>query len=189
MNMRFMPGITYSLKISGVLLTTWLLMGTMAGAATEGTEVLTPEQAAQARDSIFNWLECMDCRDKELEMVARLGTTAVPSLIASLRQGPSEAQRGNMRRRLITLFARLKHSEGRNQDYRLTMSEAAYVEHHMNGYVNRYRIRAAIALGQIGGPEAKAALQGALGGNYPPSVDTVVMKSLKRMESSPAMPK
>lgn len=174
--------LTHVLFITGVLMST-----TLTDAATEVPTMLTPEQAAVARDQILNWLECVDCLDHELEKVARLGTTAVPSLIATLRQGPSEAQRESMRRRLITLFAQSKHSGGHKPGHGKTMSESSYVEHHLNGYSNRCRMRAAIALGRIGSPESKAALQAALHGNYPPSVSAVVMNLLKRMDSSTTM--
>lgn len=189
MIIQFVPSNTCSLTIAQVLIMTGVLTATtLAGAATNALEMLTPEQAALARDQIINWLECVDCTDHELERVAQLGTTAVPSLIATLQQGPSQAQREIMRRRLITLFAQSTHSGERQPDNKMTMSESAYVEHHLNGYSNRCRIRAAIALGRIDGSESKAALQGALHKSYPPSVSAVVMNLLKKMKSSTPTP-
>jgi hypothetical protein len=190
MIIQFRPGVTYSLKIAQALFMACVLTNTaMAGAAREGPAMLTPNQAALAQNTIIKWLECIDCHDHELEKVAQLGITAVPSLIATLQQGPSEAQREMMRRRLITLFARLKPSGEGKPNVENTLLEPAYVEHYLNGYSHRIRIRAAIALGRIGGSESKAALQSALIEHYPPSVKAVFTKVLKTMEPLPASDK
>ena len=175
--------ISISLQLPGVVVAVSLLIGTPGKVAAEAAPALTPEEAVRAQAIIIGWLECIDCRDKELENVTRLGTMAVPSLIASLRQGPSDAHRENMRRHLTTLYSLLMNANDKQAARQPTMTETAYVDHHLKGHLNHYRSRAAIALGQIGGPDAKAALQEALRENYPPSVNTVVVHSLKRMES------
>jgi len=120
---------------------------------------LTPEQAAEARRTIVNWLECEECTEGELEAVVRLGELAVPSLSASLLGGPSQASLEILRRHLVTTYQDLKEYEKTHPEAKVPTSEDEYVKIYLDNYVALYQIRAAKALAAIGGSEAKKALK------------------------------
>ena len=116
---------------------------------------LSPAEAVQARETILRWLECEECRSGELRGVTGLGPVAIPSLIASLHQGPSQAKKEMMRRRLSSVYNDL------DPTYKVE-SETDYIEHYQGKYFASYQIRAAKALACIGGEEAARGLKDVL---------------------------
>ena len=71
-----------------------------------GTSPVPPEQAVQARRTIVNYLECEECRSGEAEAVVKLGQLAVPTLAATLLEGPPRLSRpGPTRKRVILRWA------------------------------------------------------------------------------------
>lgn len=152
---------------------------------TAGKDVaLTPEQSAQARNTILAWMECQECHRGELKAVTRLGLVAVPSLIACLRKGPSAANREIMQRHLTGSYSRLKQHAATNPGYKLRRSEAEYIEHYQRKYFAQYQVRAAKALAKIGGPNAKRALEDILQIPLRKSVAREIEKSLKEFNGS-----
>ena len=123
-----------------------------------GTPSLPPEQATQVRHAIVTYLECEECEEGELEAVVKMGQVAVPSLVATLREGPSQANLELLRRNLTTTYRRLKEYEQTHPEAKIC-SEAEYVKSYTDNYIARYQSRAATALGSIGGLEAKRALE------------------------------
>jgi HEAT repeat protein len=132
-----------------------------------------PERAAEIRSIIVAWLECDECSEGELAAVVKLGQAAVPSLAASLRDGPSPARREQLRRHLEESHARLKD--------RSRTSAAVYVPRYTENLVALYRVRAARALSAIGGPVARQALEDALGQPYRDDVRQSIKAALTRL--------
>jgi len=142
---------------------------------------MTPEQKAEARRAIVAWLECEECTEGQLEAVVKLGAAAVPSLAASLREGPSPANREVLRRNLIANYRELKEYERSHPEARVAMTEEEYLRTYMENYVALHQTRAAKALGAIGGPEARRALEEATRGQLREDVMSAVRASLDKM--------
>ena len=143
---------------------------------------LSPDQAAQARRIIVAWLECEECESGELEAVVRLGNTAVPTLVATLRGGPSPASRERLRRHLVSTYGRLRKEGETHREMRVAQSEEAYVKTYMDNYVALYQVRSAQALAAIGGDEARRALETASQASLRKDVADAVKESLGKME-------
>src|SRR5688572_13230850 len=88
-----------------------------------GQTQLSPEQALTLRKTIMTYLECEECEQGELEAVVKLGQTAVPTLSATLRDGPSDANRELLRRQLSDTYKRLKEYEKTHPDSKVSQSE------------------------------------------------------------------
>lgn len=129
---------------------------------TAGEKPATSEQTAEVRRIIVTWLECEECTAGELEAVVKLGTVAVPALAEVLHGGPSQASRELLRRHLITTYRELKKYETTHPEAKVAMSEEEYVKTYSDSHIALYQVRAAMALGAIGGPDAKRALGEAL---------------------------
>lgn len=142
---------------------------------------LTPEQKAEARRTIVAWLECEECTEGQLEAVVKLGAAAVPSLAASLREGPSQANREVLRRNLAATYRELKEYERTHPEAKVTLSEEEYVRTYMENYVALHQTRSAKALGAIGGPEARRALEEASRAQLRDDVKNAVQASLDKM--------
>lgn len=123
---------------------------------------LTAEQAAQARRTIVRWLECEECTEGELAAVLELGRVAVPTLSATLIEGPSPARDEEQRQHLLELYRRQVEYARTHPAARPTLSEDEYIALYTGNLLARYRTRSAIALEQIGGPDAARALERAL---------------------------
>ena len=119
---------------------------------------LTPEKATEVRNAVVAWLECEECTEGQLDAVVKLGEVAVPSLVASLREGPSPAGREGVQRHLMQTYKDLKAYAATHPEADVKMSEDEYVKMYMDNYVALYQTRAAEALGTIGGDAARDAL-------------------------------
>ncbi len=129
------------------------------------------------RETLNNWLTCVECTEGELDSVVALASRD-PSIVEALRndllQGPSTEARAR-------LTAQLEATYRRTQDYvardstadSLPFTESAFVERYLGHTVAIYQGRAARALGVIGGRQAREALDRALQlppNTFPPSV-------------------
>jgi|SRR2546428_1818013 len=142
--------------------------------------VLSPAAAAEARRIIVAWLECEECISEELDAVKNLGSVAIPSLAASLREGPSPASRESLRRHLLETYEELKAYEETHPKQKVAQSKMEFVNTYMENYVAQYQIRAAQALAAIGGPEAQKGLSDALKVTLSDDVRIVVREALGR---------
>jgi hypothetical protein len=137
---------------------------------TTAPPTLSPEQAAAARRTIERWLECDECVDGELEAVLRLGPTAVPTLVATLRAGVSPARRAELDREL-----RVRHAElAARAQGRTALDVETFVREQLAIQQARYQVRSAQALARIGGAEAKQALDDALARPLEPRAERAV---------------
>ena len=124
---------------------------------------LTPQQAADARKVIVAWLECTECSDGELQAVLQIGPLVVQTLAAVLKEGPSLAKREQFRQHLVDSYETTQtYLKTRPKPSWILINRDAYVAQYIENYVTLYKVRAATALGKIGGPIARSALQDAL---------------------------
>jgi hypothetical protein len=144
----------------------------------------TPEEAAAARRTLVRWLECEECVDGELAAVLRLGPLAVPTLVATLRGGPSPAVREKLHRELRIRYGELRDYARKHPAVRFDGGEDVWVDEQLANDIARYQVRSAEALAKLGGPEAKQALADALGDPLRPDVQTVVRKSLESVSGA-----
>ncbi|MGB5660545.1 MAG: hypothetical protein WBO54_13775 [Thermoanaerobaculia bacterium] len=143
------------------------------------TPKLSPEEAAEARRTIVDWLECEECEDGELEAVAKLGEIAVPTLAATLDQGPSPANREELYRHLTRSYSEITEYSRTHPEAKLEMTEEEYVKAYMDNYEALYRSRAATALAMIGGDDARKALEAARDARLREDVQSVVDEGLE----------
>jgi hypothetical protein len=142
----------------------------------------SPQQATQIRHAIVNYLECDDCEDGELEAVLKLGVVAVPSLAAALNQGPSQTNLEMLRRSLANNFRKLKEYEQTHPEAKVPGTEQQYVKTYTDNYVAGYQAKAAIALGSIGGADARRALEEAAGKAVREEVQAAIKASLEKVK-------
>ena len=177
--------IPYAPGIAALMLAVLSYNGEVPSEAASLEVAPTPAQSVQARNAILHWMECGECHRGELEAVVRLRSIVVPSLIACLMDGPSQANKEIMRRHLVESYSRLKQYAIANPGHAVTRSEAAYVEHYQAKYVARYQIRAAKALAKIGGTEAKRAIENVLRAPLQKGVAHAIQDSLKHFKEPP----
>ena len=138
----------------------------------------TTRSSTEVSEILLRWLECTECSHEELTSVVQLNVLALPSLIASLHEGPSPASRELMRLHLVRSYKQLTEYKTTHQSFNLSMSEPEYITHYLENYSAQYQIRAAIALGAIGGAKARYALEAILLTPLRKDVYSVVQRSL-----------
>lgn len=134
-----------------------------AGAiAAEASGSQTQEQpAAQPQDAqavLAAWFECEECREGQLRAVVALGQEVVPRLATYLAEGPPEEALASRRAALQGSYQRLTERLGAERMAEQQMTQSDYLELYAGNYVSLYRVRSAMALGEIGGPAARQAL-------------------------------
>ena len=143
---------------------------------------LNPTEAVDARKAIVVWLECEECNEGELQAVLKLGQLAVPTLANVLKEGPSPVKREVYRYRLLDnyktmqTFLRVRPNLGP-----VNISSEAYLALNIENYVTLFKVRAATALGKIGGINARNALKEALVGEKNHTVTKTVKEALANM--------
>lgn len=125
---------------------------------------------------VVRWLECIECSHGELKAVAALGPPAVPLLRAYLLNGPTADQRAMFRTQAT--YLRLVVSGDTS-----TAAARQRVDQQLDAFQRRYRRRAALALGAIGGPSAIAVLNTASHMQLPPDVARAVAQALQDASS------
>lgn len=129
---------------------------------TSATSALTEDE----RRHVLWWLVCEECIDGELDTVKILGhnkPATVDTLGEDLLGGPSATRRDNVRKQFEQSFEEdtaYAVSEGSS----LQVDRDEYVDHYLDNFVNLYRVRAARALAEIGGPKAGVILDSAAQG-------------------------
>jgi HEAT repeat protein len=172
---------------SSIAVILWALMlGLLAGCETTGSPSRSangfdPEQAQEARATTIKWLECEECVDGELEAVVRLGQDIVPSLEAVLHEGLSPAGRKFLESELEKRYDRMMARAEENPRTRPAGTREQFLEQYMGNFEAMYRIRAAIALGEIGGSKANQALQEASQTEHRRDVERAIREALAKL--------
>jgi hypothetical protein len=139
---------------------------------------------AEERRTILTWLECEECVDGELDAVVALGPSAVPTLAATLREGPSPAARTRAEIELRQRHAELTEAARLHGDP-LPIDADGLVAQQLENAVARYQVRSAEALAEIGGPVAEQALRDALARPLRSDVELFVRDRLERLTGPP----
>jgi hypothetical protein len=124
---------------------------------------LKPAEIDAAQAALNAWLDCLECVNNELEKVTSFGVRIVPSIGSVLDDGPPTDRIDELRKDLGIRYDELL-------DYQKTHSwtkvgsatKKQFVDSNIESVDTQYRVRAAVALGAIGGPLAKKTLQDAL---------------------------
>ncbi len=119
-----------------------------------------PKESRRIQEVLIAWFECEECNEGELRRVVALGRKIVPTLGATLQQGPAPASRELYRLRLRDAYDELQAYARSHPEEKIDLpSRDKYVTTYLDNYIATYKIRAAKALGAIGGTEATAALR------------------------------
>lgn len=159
-----------------------LLVGVPAQAAAPRAPAEN-SKLSQMHRSIDAWIECDDCKESQQNAVFKAGQAAVPVLVQYLREGPSPEKRELVRRQLLSAYHDLKEYEKRHPKATVPLSEEEYVRTYLDNYAARYQIRAAAALANIGGAQARVALTEALKGSLRDDVKDAFTSALQRVGS------
>lgn len=156
---------------------------TPTAALAQPSALAAEDAAAEMRRTIVAWLECEECEDGERDAVTKLGQKIVPSLAATLRQGPSVASRERLRLHLKETYGEMSKHSGAAGGTSLEYSETDFVNTYLANYEALYRVRSAQALAAIGGDEARKALELANSGHLRPDVKRALELALASMSS------
>src|SRR5262245_4694408 len=156
------------------------------GAAPDRTRGRTPQQEVELRRDLVRWVECDESHGGQLQAVVRWGEAAVPSLAATLEQGPSLERMTAYRNGLGRTYEKLKaYSESHpDRESEPLLSLGEFVGLYTQNFIALYKSRAAIALGRTGGAAAKSALEKAQTQSLRPDVARSVKDSLARLNRS-----
>lgn len=139
------------------ILTVILVLGVVVALA--ATALFDPPPSPRER-AVQAWLGCEECQDGQRARVVSYGDAVIPLLRQALLGGPSPAQRAVMRDKYVTLYNSIQSAGLPAGTPAVTRDE--YVRRALSNHVATYQMRAAAALGSIGGPRATAVLQTAL---------------------------
>lgn len=125
-------------------------------------------RATDARRAMVEYFECAECNEGQLSRVTSLGDYAVPSLSATLKNGPSNASIERMRQHLIEQHQRIvayRATHPGPEPAPTPDEQPRFVQMFLDNYKARYQVRAATALAAIGTPDARKALEESLQGD------------------------
>lgn len=137
--------------------------------------VVSCRQTPALQDPIVEWFDCVECTAQQLAAVKALGDTAVPDLRNTLMTGPNDERIEAERRRLRKAFQSMKEYERSHPQNAVNGTEQDYINAYLPAFTMRNRVRAARALGAIGTPAARKALEDA---QKLPGVPSVLLREI-----------
>jgi hypothetical protein len=137
------------------------------------------EEAALASEALTKWLE-QDCEEGDLKSLIQFRQLTVPGLIAALNEGPPPATRELVRRLANESYDELLEQAQRKPERRIASGRDAYVARDVDNLDAQYRVRAAVALAVIGGPDARNALENALRRMTREDIEMAIRELLER---------
>jgi hypothetical protein len=142
------------------LVVVWLSIGAAALDPQKPATNLQPFKLDNPQ--IIAWLECTECPAGTFDAVIKAGAAAISELSRVLLQGPPPDKRQAHESYLRQTYAELQAYQRTHRGRALPYNEDQFVTRDMTKYDATYRVRAARALGEIGGAEAIRALDQAL---------------------------
>jgi hypothetical protein len=139
----------------------WVVLAALATAPLAFGQEMPAGQALEVRQAVVAWLECEECTEGQLEGVLKLGALAVPSLGAALERGPSPASLERNQIHLEQTYRNLVEYARTHDEVKVELKEEEYVKLYLENYRANYGVRAAEALGKIGGEAARKHLDNA----------------------------
>ena len=134
------------------------------------------------------WLECVECRDGELQAVVKLGASRRLALGRRCSLDPAPAKLQSYEKYLRKMYSDMKAYEKTHPKNVVPFTEDEFVKRDMAKLTNLYRVRAATALGEIGGPDAATALDQALKLPLDPYVAMKVKQARSKIKCSGGPP-
>jgi len=132
----------------------------------------------QTQKVLLEWFECEECTIGQLQAVVLLNKyQSVPSLAEALSIGPQPSRIVIEDSRLKKRYAELVEFKQSHPDT-LLIDKRSFIKIHLAQLTTQYQLRAAIALGQIGGPLSKQALEQASNMDAPELVKEEIARSL-----------
>jgi hypothetical protein len=147
-----------------------VLLANCASAA-EPPQPVLPERAAEAREALVSWFECVECKDGELENLVRYQREVEGALIVALERGPSPAKRAEIESELRADFRQNPRQEGEERYVSIALAKAD----------SAYRVRAIKALASLKTENARRALGEAAHGDPKASVTRAAQRALDSM--------
>jgi hypothetical protein len=130
-----------------------LLLGVLVAACQD----LQPAEQA----TVDAWLVCTECIDHELDSLLALAQRKRVATVTALRDGllagPTAAQRQNFERQLDSTYKTLDSLRVGQP----IVPRSQFVRRYLENFLGTYRIRSAIALAKLKGPDVKPALDSA----------------------------
>lgn len=172
-----------------VCLIALILLGSLS-LETRGSSILAAEGpgqpqlqlTTQTQKVLLEWLECEECTIAQLNAVVLLDKNeSIPYLAAALSDGPPLARVVIEGMRLKKRYPKLVQFKQSHPDAVL-IDERHYIQIHLDQLIIQYQLRAAIALGKIGGPLSKQALKHTLLVGAPELVKEEIVQSLEQLE-------
>jgi hypothetical protein len=120
---------------------------------------IEPQQAEAGRQALVEWFECEECEEGQLERLVKQGQAVVPLLRGALLGGASRASNELQRRDLEVRYDELLKYSKTHPVAKLGSSKESFVSSNLARLNAQYQVRAAQALGAIGGASSKRALE------------------------------
>ena len=140
--------------------------------------------SSQNTEVLINWFECIECEESQLINVKELGAPVVPILIQILNEGLPIARKIELiniteetYEGLVLQVNELNELSADDETLSL-ISKEEFVKVGISRFDTIYRIKAALALGEIGGNEAIDALDNAMKNNSNLEVEHAIARAL-----------
>lgn len=158
---------------------------TATGEATR-TAAVAPNaaRAEAARQALVEWFECEECEEGQLAAVVKYGAVMIPNLRGALLEGLSPASEELLRRDLARRYDELRRYAETHPNAKPAGTREEFVELYVANYHAQYRVRAAQALGALGGEEAAKALEEGGRRAERPDVRREIEAALKRVKTN-----
>lgn len=165
-----------------------ILLG-LLGSETLGSSVLAADGSGQpslqlttqTQKVLLEWFECEECTIAQLHAVVLLNKhESVPYLAVALSNGPPPSRVVNEGRRLKNRYPKLVRFKQSHPDA-ILIDERNYIQIYLDQFTIQYQLRAAIALGKIGGPLSEQALRQTLNMGAPELVQEEIARSLTQL--------
>jgi HEAT repeat protein len=138
-------------------------------------------EAAKATQALIRWFDCESCGEADLTAVTRHGQGVVPSLIATLNAGLSPASRQALHDSFAARYDALDEQARKDPKFKMKSTKDEFIARYVDQHDARNRIRAAEALGAIGGTNARTALQTALANAKRADVRKAIQEALQQI--------
>ena len=127
-----------------------------------GSSRMSRAETVKATQALAKWFDCDSCGEADLKAVTRHKQAVVPSLVATLNAGLSPANRQALHDSFGARYDELDAQGRKDPKFKMKSTKDEFIARYVDQYDALYRMRAAEALGAIGGANARAALKTAL---------------------------
>lgn len=162
-----------------------VLLGALMLGACDDRAAEPPEwvraTAPDAEALVLRWLTCEECTEGELDDLLGEGPTVVPILGRVLEEGPDSAVLEAHRAHLESRWAALADAAAADSERSMPVGEERFLALFTDSFRTLQRTRAAWALGRVGGPDARDALEAALASSPPEAVAAAIRAALDSM--------